>query len=127
MPWRIVRPDADAADRLLRALDAHDEIALAGVLDSGVRLTIDAGDASGGERTGRAGVTRALVAQLARHPDGTLQVVHVNGAPGLAIRRPDGDVTGLISLRTGWRGRIVELWITTAPSKLAHWNRGGAE
>lgn len=121
-----MRPD-DTAARILRALDARDDVTLAGLLDSEVRLTIDAGGPSGGERTGRAAVTRALVAQMARHPDATLQAVHVNGAPGLAIRRPDGEATGLISIRTGWRGRIVELWITTAPAKLARWNRVGAD
>ena len=121
-----MRPDAAAA-RLLLALHTHDDVALAGLLDSEVRLTIDAGDPSGGERTGRAAVTRALVAQLAQHPDATLQVVQVNGAPGVAIRRPDGDVTGLISLRTGWPGRIIALWITTAPGKLARWTRVGAD
>ena len=119
-------PPEGAAARLLLALEANDDVALAGLLDAEARLTIDAGDASGGVRTGRAAVTRALRGQLSRHPDVTLQVVHVNGAPGLAIRRPGGDITGLVSLRTGWRGRIIELWITTAPGKLARWNGGAA-
>lgn len=117
----------DAAARLRSALDAHDEVALAGQLDSEVRLTIDAGDSTGGERTGRALVMRALAAQIARHPDGTLNVVHVNGAPALAIRDADGDVSGLIVIRAGWRGTIVELWLTTAPGKLAGWNRVTAD
>ncbi|GGI43961.1 hypothetical protein BCL57_000221 [Agromyces flavus] len=120
----MLRPD-DAAARLLLALDPRDDVALAGLLDARVRLTIDSGDSSGGERTGRTAVARELVARLLHHPDAALEIVHVNGAPGLAIRRPNGDVTGLISLRSGWRGRIVELWVTTAPGKLACWNRVG--
>jgi hypothetical protein len=121
-----VRPDTAAA-RLLLALDAHDDEALANLLDSEVTLTIDAGDPTGGERRGRGAVTRALMGQVARHPDATTQVVHVNGAPGVAIRRPDGDVIGLISLRTGWRGGILDLWLTTAPGKLARWNHVAAD
>ena len=113
----------DIAALLLRALDHHDESALDRLLDSGVRLTIDAGDWTGGIRTGRDAVRRALAAFIARHRDAALHVVRVNGAPGLALRRPDGDVLGVVILRTGWRGAIVELWLTTAPDKLARWNR----
>ncbi|MGR0220133.1 hypothetical protein [Agromyces sp. ZXT2-6] len=117
-----MRPDTAAA-RLLLALDAPDDVTIANLLDAEVRLTIDTGDPTGGRRIGRSQVVRALQAQIERQPDAALQVVHVNGAPGVAIRRPDGEVSGLISLRTGWRGSIVELWLTTAPVKLARWNR----
>ena len=117
-----MRPD-DVAARLAFALDAGDEIALAGLLEPEVRLTIDTGDAAGGERNGRAAVARALAAQMARHPDVTVQVAHVNGAPGLVLRPQGGGVSGLVSLRTGWRGSVVELWLVTAPGKLAHWDR----
>lgn len=113
----------DIAALLLRALDRHDESALDRLLDSGVRLTIDAGDWTGGTRTGRLAVRRALEALLARHRDAALHVVQVNGAPGLALRRPDGDVVAVMILRTGWRGAIAEAWLTTAPDKLARWNR----
>ena len=82
---------------------------------------------------GRARVIRALRERLATHPDAALEAVHVNGGPGLALRRRDGEVVGVLGLEVGATSdvdarhsggpRLDALWLTTAPGKLAHWNR----
>ncbi len=130
----------DLAARLLVALDQRDDVALAGVLNPKARLLVDTGDDTGGEVRGRARVIRALSERLATHPDAALEAVHVNGGPGLALRRCDGEVIGVLCLEVGEVGavgevgevgeagdaraaRVEALWLTTAPGKLAHWNR----
>jgi hypothetical protein len=112
--------DALAA-RLLVALEEWDDLALASVLNPDVRMLIDTGDETGAELRGRARVIRVLGQRLARHPDASLHAVHVNGAPGLALRRHDGEVIGVLSIDA--TQSIDELWLSTAPRKLAHWNR----
>ncbi len=57
----------------------------------------------------------------------------MNGGPGLALRRGDGEVIGVLCLEVGTTSKVDErhsggprvdaLWLTTAPGKLAHWNR----
>ena len=111
----------DLAARLLVALDHRDDVALAGVLNPQVRLLVDTGDDTGGDVLGRARVISVLRERLATHPDAALATVHVNGGPGLALRRPDGEVIGVLCLEID-AGRIEALWLTTAPGKLAHWN-----
>lgn len=113
----------DVASRLVAALERGDELALASLLNPEVRLLIDTGDETGGEQRGRARVIRALSTRLARHPDASLLTVRANGGPGLALRRGDGEVVGVLAIGTGLDGSIVELWLSTAPRKLAHWNR----
>ncbi|MGW9629611.1 hypothetical protein ACWGST_02840 [Agromyces sp. NPDC055520] len=111
----------DLAARLLAALDQGDEFALASALHRDVCLIVDSGDESGGEVLGRAPVISALHGQLARHPDASLQTVHVNGRPGLALHRLNGEVVGVLSL--DGTASIETLWLSTAPLKLARWNR----
>ena len=138
----------DLAARLLVALDQRDDVALAGVLNPKARLLVDTGDDTGGEVRGRARVIRALRERLATHPDAALEAAHVNGGPGLALRRRDGEVIGVLCLEVGevdevggvgeagkvgevgevgdvraGAPRVEALWLTTAPGKLAHWNR----
>ena len=138
----------DPAARLLVALEGHDDVALASVLNPDARMVVDAGDESGGEVRGRARVIRALSERLSTHPDASLEAVHVNGGPGLALRRRDGEVIGVLCLEVGevdevggvgeagkvgevgevgdvraGAPRVEALWLTTAPGKLAHWNR----
>lgn len=114
--------DAPAA-RLLRALEQRDDVLLASVLHGGVRLVVDSGDATGGEFRGRGPVTRALRARLAGRVDASLEAVAVNGQPGLALRNHAGTVIGVLGLGADAHGRITELWLSTSPAKLAHWNR----
>ena len=116
-------PRDDLAARLLVALDEWDDFALASVLNPDVRMVIDAGDETGADLRGRARVIRVLRQRLATHPDASLHAVHVNGAPGLALRRFDGMVIGVLSIGLDLGGSIDELWLSTAPGKLAHWNR----
>lgn len=112
----------DVASRLVAALERDDELALASLLNSEVRLFVDTGDESGGELRGRVRVIRTLSTRLARHPDASLLTVHLNGGPGLALRRRGGEVVGVLGIGTGIDGSIVELWLSTATPKLAHWN-----
>lgn len=114
-------PRDDLAARLLVALEKWDDLALASVLNPDVHMLIDAGDETGAELRGRARVIRVLRQRLATHPDASLQTVHVNGAPGLALRRHDGEVIGVLSIDA--TESIDELWLSTARGKLAHWNR----
>lgn len=114
-------PRHDTAARLLVALERWDDVALASVLNGDVRLVVDSGDETGGEFLGRVRVIRALRDELTRHADATLGVVHVNGRAGLALRRRDGQVVGVLSI-DGAR-TIETLWLSTAPRKLAAWNR----
>ncbi|MBM7503690.1 hypothetical protein ACFPER_09410 [Agromyces aurantiacus] len=116
----------DVAARLLLALDSHDDLALASVLDPDIRMLVDSGDATGGERRGRAVVARVLVNRLAMLPDASLRAVHVNGRPGIAATRRDGEVVAVLGIETGWRGGITALWLSTAPDKLTGWNRPGS-
>jgi len=117
-----VRRD-DPAARLLVALEGHDDVALASVLNPDARMVVDTGDESGGEVRGRARVARALTGLPALHPDASFEVVHVNGRPGLALRRGDGEVVGVLALDLGPDDTIRRLWLSTAQGKLAHWNR----
>ena len=127
-----MRPD-DLAARLLVALDQRDDVALAGVLNPLARLIVDTGDETGGDERGRARVIRVLRERLATHPDAALETAHVNGGPGLALRRRDGEVIGVLCLEVAETNEpdvrhsdgphVDAVWLTTAPSKLAHWNR----
>jgi hypothetical protein len=111
----------DLADRLRAALDHGDELALAGALYRDVSMIVDSGDEAGGELHGRVRVIRALHDQLALHPDASLYTVHVNGQAGLALRRLNGEVVGLLSV--DGTTAIARLWLSTSPLKLASWNR----
>lgn len=111
----------DLAARLLVALEERDDLGLASLLNPDVRMVIDAGDETGAELRGRSGVIRVLRQRLATHPDASLDAVHVNGAPGLALRRHDGEVIGVLGITAS--ESIDELWLSTAPRKLVHWNR----
>ncbi|KQM82575.1 hypothetical protein [Agromyces sp. Leaf222] len=111
----------DLAARLLAALHPWNEVALASVLTRDVRLVVDSGDETGGEAYGRACVVRTLHERLSRHPDATILPAHVNGRPGLALRRPDDEVVGVLAIDGS--EAIETLWVSTAPRKLAPWNR----
>jgi hypothetical protein len=111
----------DLAARLLVALQRRDDLALAGALNPDACMVVDAGDATGGELEGRARVIRGLKELLTRHPDAALETVHANGRPALALRRPSGDVVGVLAIDAD--AAIHSLWLTTAPAKLAQWNR----
>jgi hypothetical protein len=117
-----VRRD-DPAARLLVALERRDDLALASVLNLDARMVVDSGDESGGEVRGRMRVARVLTGLPTTHPDASFEVVHVNGRPGLALRRRNGEVVGVLALQPVPCGTIRELWLSTAPGKLAHWNR----
>jgi hypothetical protein len=120
-----VRRD-DTAERLLVALEHRDELALAGILRPDVRLLVDAGDETGGQWRGRVRVGDILRTRLARHPTASLETVHVNGGPGLALRRDDGVVIGVLAIGVDPArsdGEVGELWLSTAAAKLARWNR----
>ncbi len=114
-------PPYDLAARLLIAWERRDEVALSSVLHRDVVLIVDSGDETGGELCGRVRVVRALGAQLARYADVSLQPVHVSGRSGIALRRDGGEVVGVLSLDGA--ESIGALWLSTAPAKLAHWNR----
>jgi hypothetical protein len=118
-------PRETAARLLLVALEPGDDIALAALLHPAVRLVVDSGDRSGGEARGRSRVTAALRERLTGHPDASLEAVDVNGDPGLALRRVDSRVDAVLAIGVGAGGRITELWLSTAPTKLTHWNRHG--
>jgi len=96
---------------------------LASVLSPDARMLVDAGDETGGELRGRARVSSELRARLARHPDASFVSVHVNGEPGLALRRRDGEVIGVLGLAVDSGDVIERLWLTTSSAKLSHWNR----
>lgn len=119
----------DLAARLVVALERRDDLALASILNLDARMVVDSGDHAGVELRGLARVTRALEDLLMRHPDASLLTVHVNGGPGLALRRRDGWVVGVLGIDVGTGGgagvsdSIDRLWLSTAPGKLAHWNR----
>ena len=111
----------DLAARLLVALERCDDLALTSALNPDARMVVDAGDETGGELEGRARVIRALKELITRHPDAALETVHANGRPALALRRPSGDVVGVLAIDAD--AAIDSLWLTTAHAKLAHWNR----
>jgi hypothetical protein len=117
----------DLAARLLVALERCDDLALASALNPDARMVVDAGDETGGELEGRAGVIRSLKELLTRHPDAALDDVHANGRPALALRRHGGEVVGVLAIDAdadaGDNAAIHTLWLTTAHAKLAHWNR----
>ena len=129
----------DLAARLLLALERRDDLALASVLNPDVRMVVDTGDHTGAELRGRAAVTHALTDLHTRHPDASLLTVHVNGGPGLALRRSNGRVVGVLAIDSALdlgldlalaldldldRSDVIDrLWLSMAPGKLAHWNR----
>jgi hypothetical protein len=109
---------------LLLALELRDDLALASVLSPDVRMLVDTGDLTGGELRGRASVGRALRAEVAKHPDVSLQAVQVNGAPGITVHRHDGEVVGVLGIDVAPGSHTIQrLWLSAAPGKLAHWNR----
>lgn len=114
-------PPYDLAARLRAALDHGDELALAGVLHRDASMVIDSGDEAGGELSGRGRVIRVLRDRQARHPDASWFTVHVNGQAGLALRRRNGEVVGVLSV--DGTTAIAKLWLSTSPLKLAGWNR----
>jgi len=122
-------PRDDLAGRLLLALERRDELLLANLLTSDVVLVVDTGDRSGGELRGRVRVIRALLDLRMPHPDAELEGAHVNGGPGLVVRALDGLVVGILVIDAEPAGApdggdtTGRLWLTTAPRKLAHWNR----
>ncbi|WP_438854421.1 sigma factor [Agromyces sp. M3QZ16-3] len=97
--------------------------------------TVDTGDSGGGSARGRARVVRALERLLVGRSDAELEPSAVNGCPGLALRRADGAVIGVLALEVvgrsdadapvGDEGMVAELWLQTAPPKFEHWNRRG--
>lgn len=114
-------PRDDVAADLLVALEQRDDLALAAILHPGVRLIVDAGDATGGEVIGRARVGDSLANLISRHPDAALGVASVNGAPGLVVGGAPG-VVAVLGIDVGAEGAITVLWLCTAPSKLARWS-----
>lgn len=84
-------------------------------------MVVDTGDETGGEANGRAQVIRTLQARLSERPDAAILTAHVNGSPGLALRRPDDEVVGVLAIDGS--EAIEVLWLSAAPSKLAPWNR----
>jgi hypothetical protein len=114
-------PQVDLPARLRAALHHGDELALASVLDHDVFLVTDSGDESGGELRGRARVIRAFHELQRRHPDASFCTAHVNGQPGLTLRRPDGRVVAVLSV--DGTTVILRLWLCASPPKLAGWNR----
>jgi hypothetical protein len=117
-------PPDDVAARLLVALEHGDDVALTGLLSRGVRMVVDTGDDTGVSVQGRARVIRALRARRMRHPDASLESVQVNGGPGLALRRPGGEVVGVLCIGVEPDGSIGDAWLSSAPGKLTRWNRG---
>ncbi|WP_350347693.1 hypothetical protein ABIQ69_13765 [Agromyces sp. G08B096] len=118
-------PHDDPAAALIAAVRHRDEVALARLLTPQVHLVVDAGDATGVDVYGRAGVIPALMARLHPEPTTRLLRVHVNGAPGVAARRANGEIAAVLALgESSGEGRpVAQLWLTTAPRKLAAWNR----
>jgi hypothetical protein len=117
-----VQPESLVAG-LLAALERRDDLAEAHLLDPDCSIVVDTGDSTGAELRGRAHVARALDDLRVRHPDSAFATVHVNGAPGLALRLHDGTVVGVLVVDAGAHGTIREIWLSAAPGKLAHWNR----
>ena len=109
------------AARLRAALEHGDELALAGVLHRDASMVVDSGDVAGGELRGRTGVIRGLHDLRALFPDASVSTVHVNGQAGLALRRPNGEVVGVLSV--DGTVAIERLWLCTSRLKLAGWNR----
>jgi hypothetical protein len=96
-------PRDDIAVSLLLALHRHDDVALAAILSPDVRLVVDSGDAGGRELTGRVRVSRALnELTIARTQ---VEVVSVNGGPGLARRDARGEVVGVLGIDVAGGGR----------------------
>jgi hypothetical protein len=115
-------PQRDLAARLLAAVDPWNEVALTSVLNPDVRMVVDsADDETGGEASGRAKVIRVLHARLSEAPDAAIRPAHVNGTPGLVLRRPDDVVVGVLAIDGS--ESIEAIWLSTAPMKLAPWNR----
>ena len=84
-------------------------------------MVVDSGDETGGELRGRARVIRSLRDQLALHPDASFHTAHVNGRPGLALRRLNGEVVGVLGVDGA--GAVERLWLCTSAAKLTSWNR----
>jgi hypothetical protein len=114
-------PPYDLAARLRAALDHGDELALAGALHHDASMVVDSGDEGGGEMRGRVRVIRELRSHQLRHPDAAWFTVHVNGQAGLALRRLNGEVVGVLSI--DGTTAIARLWLCSSPLKLAGWNR----
>ena len=114
-------PPYDLAARLRAALDHGDELALAGALHRDASMVVDSGDEAGGELRDRGRVIRGLRDQQARPTDATWVKGHVNGQAGLALRRPNGEVVGVLAI--DGTTAIARLWLCTSPLKLAGWNR----
>ena len=111
----------DLATRLRAALDRGDELALASALHRDAFMVVDSGDEAGGELRGRGSVIRGLHDQSALHSDASWFAVHVNGQAGLALRRLNGEVVGVLGIDGS--AAIVSLWLCTSSLKLATWNR----
>ena len=126
---RRPRFDADrtrrhtAADRFLAACGSGQLDQLLEVLAPDVVLTADSdGKVSAARRpvVGADPVARFLLGVL-RKADASLRIepTHLNGAPGVIVRRPDGAADTALSLHVA-DGRIADVYVVRNPDKLRH-------
>ncbi|MRG60389.1 hypothetical protein GE115_11010 [Agromyces sp. CFH 90414] len=114
-------PPYDLPARLRAALNHGDELTLASILHRDARMVADSGDDAGGELSGRARIIHAFDDLKRQHPDASFSTVHVNGQPGLSLRRRNGEVVAVLGI--DGTTAIVRLWLCTSSLKLAGWNR----
>ena len=109
---RVIRPNRRAVRGLRIAAESRDADTLASLLDPGVAVVVEAGDAE--EPTirvvsGAYDAIPLLVHGLAARPGLSIAERTVNGQPGLLLRRDDGVTT---SLTIDFAGRLVSaVWI----------------
>lgn len=117
-----------AAERFLAACDGRDLADLLEVLAPDVALRSDGGGVVGSARrtiVGADRVARFLLGVLGRRAGTEDRLGAVHGAPGMALRRVDGTLSGVISLGVDGDGRVADVSVVVNPDKLRHFDRDG--
>lgn len=110
-------------DQLVAGLLEGDVDAVVGLLAPDVVQLDDGGPRRRAARRPIVGPERCarLLVNLTKRltPDATVDLVRVNGAPGMVVRA-DGRPQLVLSLELGPDGRIVRIWSQLNPDKLRH-------
>src|SRR5690606_7172212 len=115
-------------DRFMAACLAGDMDSLTSLLAEDITVWSDGGGkVTGAARKplhGRESVARALLANLARAPQGTtVEVIEANGLPAI-LTRVEGQVVAVITMEVA-DGLIQAVRTVANPDKLAHLNQAG--
>jgi RNA polymerase sigma-70 factor (ECF subfamily) len=106
------------------AAESADTARLASLLDPGVAVVVDAGDAEHPRVRVVGGIndaTALLVHGMAARPGLIIDERSINGQAGLML---NGEDDSRAAINIDFAGRLISVvWILLHPEKLRHWNR----